>query len=309
LNKIYIILINGKNFGYLWVNGPEDATNVVGNILFDSLKTRIQYELNQDMALKSLTVDDQLIKELLKDNHRNYNYIDELMNKLNFDRSKPRVSIYIVKDDGFDKREITGLKYKINDRSTIYSLLKDRSLVIFKSIPQKIEEKRAQDYIANFIKDLIEWGLSECYYSVGTTQTNPDLYNFSYENCLWVRENIQMKKDMPVYFEDHLFSYFTSKSSQKVMSNIFDYYESKASSIDIDEFIKIIEGLYINDFSIKKTSETLFLHKNTLLYKIKKYEELFNIDIRGSFQDKLLVYMLANYFRDDESNKQAGVNQ
>ncbi|MGG5314841.1 PucR family transcriptional regulator [Enterococcus sp. AZ072] len=304
--RIYEILVSNKKYGYLWINGPEQAINVVGNILFDSLKTRIQYELNQQSAKESLSVDDQLIKEFLREERTNYRYTEDLMKKIKFDSTLPRIPICIINEEGFDNEEITGLKYKINDRSTIYSLLNTRYLLIFKSIPKKIAERKVLDYVETFINELIEWGLSDCYYAVGSIQSDTDLYNFSYNNCLWLKENVSMEKDQPIYFEDNLFSYFASKSSRRITSNVFDYYKRKADQIDVDEFIQVIEQLYLNDFSVKKTAEKLFLHKNTLLYKIKRYEEIFHLDIRGSFQGKLLVYFLADFFKNDKSRKQVG---
>lgn len=302
-NKVYKIIINGNSLGYLWVNGPKDSITVVGNILFDSLKTRILYELNKELAFKSLTVDDQIIKELLKKDHRNNNLVSELMKKIQFNESLPRVSIYVVKDGGFDKNEIAELKYKINDKSTIYSLIESRRLLIFKSIPSDKKEQDYRDYLSKFVYGLIDWGLTNCYYSVGTIQVDPNLYIFSYENCLWIRENIKMDRNEPIFFDDNLFTYFTSKTSNKIASNVFSYYEDKASRIDVEEFVRIIDGLYLNDFNIKKTAEKLFIHKNTLLYKIKKYEEVFSINIRGEFQDKILVCLLANYFKENKSEK------
>ncbi|WP_334333094.1 PucR family transcriptional regulator [Companilactobacillus sp. HBUAS59544] len=295
-NKIYRIIVNGQILGYLWINGPQDAVSVVGNILFDSLKTRIQYELNQEMALKSLTVDDQIIEELLKKDGFNYNYISDLMKKINFNKNVSRVSIYVVNEDGFDKREIASLKYKINEHDTIYSLLDDKRLIIFKVIPEKIDEKSYKNYILTFVSGLIDWGMENNYFAIGTIQRNIELYRFSYDNCIWIRENIRMKPGEPVYFNDNLILYIMSQSKKAELDDLLNFYKNKAGSIDINEFIKIINGLYSNDFNIKKTAEKIFVHKNTLMYRIKKYEEIFKMDIRGSFQDKILVCLLANYF-------------
>lgn len=284
-HRIYKIVVSNRQYGYLWINGPNQAIDVVGKLLFDSLKTRIQYELNQKSAKEILSVDDKLIKEFLNEEQFNYRQMEELMVKINFDQSLPRIPIYIINEEKFDKEEITGLKYKINDKNTIYSLLDKNYLLIYKSLPKKTE-KSTTEYLNEFIQEMIEWGLSDCYYTVGSIQVDIDLYSFSYQNCLWLRENISLKKDEPVYFEDHLFSYFTMNATRKLTSNVFDYYKKKTEQLDVGEFIQVVDQLYANDFSVKKTSERLFLHKNTLLYKIKRYEELFNLDIRGSFKGK-----------------------
>lgn len=303
-HRIYKIVVSNHQYGYLWISGPNQAIDVVGKLLFDSLKTRIQYELNQRTAKEILSVDDKLIKEFLNEDRANYRYMEELMEKINFDPAIPRIPICISNEDRFDKEEITGLKYKINDKDTIYSLLNQNCLLIYKSLAKK-NEKSTTEYLNHFIHEMVEWGLSDCYYTIGTIQVDIDLYSFSYQNCRWLQENISLTKDEPFYFEDHLFSYFTMNTSRKMTANVFDFYKRKAEQVDIGEFIQVINELYANDFSVKKTSERLFLHKNTLLYKIKRYEELFNLDIRGSFQGKLMVYCLANYLKS-QSRKQVG---
>ncbi len=303
-HRIYKIVVSNHQYGYLWISGPNQAIDVVGKLLFDSLKTRIQYELNQKSAKEILSVDDKLIKEFLNEEQANYRYMEELMAKINFDRSLPRIPIYIISEEKFDKEEITGLKYKINDKNTIYSLINPQSLLIYKSLVEK-SEKSTIEYLNEFIHEMIEWGLSDCYYAVGSLQVDTDLYNFSYQNCLWLRDNVLLTRDKPVYFEDHLFSYFTANASRRLTANVFDYYKRKAKQLDVAEFIQVVDQLYANDFSVKRTSERLFLHKNTLLYKIKRYEELFNLDIRGSFQGKMMIYCLANFLRS-QSRKQVG---
>ncbi|GCF95457.1 hypothetical protein NRIC_33480 [Enterococcus florum] len=303
-HRIYKIVVSNDQYGYLWISGPNQAIDVVGKLLFDSLKTRIQYELNQKSAKEILSVDDKLIKEFLNEERSNYRYIDELMAKIKFDRSLPRIPIYIINEEKFDKEEITGLKYKINDKNTIYSLLTPNNLLIYKSL-LKQNETSTTEYVNEFIQEMIEWGLSDCYYTVGSIQVDIDLYSFSYLNCLWLRENVSLTKDEPVYFEDHLFAYFTTSASRKLTSNVFDYYKRKTDQLDVDELIQVVDELYANDFSVKKTSERLFLHKNTLLYKIKRYEELLSLDIRGSFQGKMMIYCLANFLKS-QSRKQVG---
>ncbi|MDN6145645.1 MAG: helix-turn-helix domain-containing protein, partial [Tetragenococcus koreensis] len=70
--------------------------------------------------------------------------------------------------------------------------------------------------------------------------------------------------------------------------------------------IDIADKLYINNFNITKASEELFMHKNTLTYEIRKYEKTFGIDIRGSFQGKVIFYLISLYFKKIKFHKQAG---
>lgn len=307
-DRLYSIDIKNGKYGYLWVNSSDVNIVMVGNLLFESLKTRITYEINQESARASFSIDDQLIKELINEKKSDYNYILDLMKKIKFDPTIARISIHIVNNNGFNKDEITNLKYKINEKSTVYSLLDKYTLLMFKAIPSKLSEKTLFDYLDEFICELIEWGLTECYFTIGAVQSNPRMYVSSYKNCIWIQKNIEMLKDTPYYFQNYIVNYIVSNVQTDSMDNIFDYYKEKTSNIDIEEMLNIANHLYFNDFNIKQTAESLFLHKNTLLYKIKRYEQIFNIDLRGSFQGKVLFYLLSNYLKENSNGKLVGEN-
>lgn len=305
-DHFYKIIVNDRDFGYLWVNSQDESVAMVGNLLSESLKTRIIYEWNQESARKSLSVDDQLIKELIDENNFDLDSVVALMKKLNFDSKTSRVAIVIINNGGFDREEITGLKYKINEQSTIYSLLDDEHLLVFKRIPEKILEGTLREHLNDFIVDLQEWGLTECHYFVGTVQKKVSLYSTSYNNCLWLSRNIESKKDEACYFEDFILNYFASNKRPDEIANLFDYYNEKAQTFDIGELINIADHLYKHDYNVTQTAESLFLHKNTLIYKIKRYEEVFDLDLRGSFQGKILFYLFANFLKENIKRKQVG---
>lgn len=49
-DHFYKIAVEEKDYGYLWVNGQDDSLSIVANLLSESLKTRIIYEMNQEAA-------------------------------------------------------------------------------------------------------------------------------------------------------------------------------------------------------------------------------------------------------------------
>lgn len=131
-------------------------------------------------------------------------------------------------------------------------------------------------------------------------------YNVSYNNCTWLQQNVKLSENEPMFFIDYLSEYFFSKIQTSDVGNIFDFYKERHKEIDIDEFILICDKLIFNDYNITQTAQDLFLHKNTLIYKIKKYEEIFNIDIRGSFDGKILLALISTTLKKYQKQKQVG---
>lgn len=303
----YKISIKNKDFGYLWVSSEDDSLKMVGNLLGESLNTRIMYEMNEDSLKLHVTKDDELVKCLLDEENFDMNHILRLINELQIDGNKTRVAIYICNNNGFDVDEILRLKVNSESKELVYSLLDNTRLLLFKDVPNNLSSMEVKTYLNKYIRGLQNWGLYDCFYIVGSLQTKLKLYSVSYKNCLWIKKNISLTKDDPVFFMDYLFDYFISQVQLDEVHYVFDYYRDQSKDINMDELILIANKLYANDYNITQTAKDLFLHKNSLIYKIKKYEDVFNIDIRGSFQGKLLFYLISNFFRDEKKRKQVGV--
>lgn len=64
---------------------------------------------------------------------------------------------------------------------------------------------------------------------------------------------------------------------------------------DDGEFIRMVEVLLKNDLNISVAAKKLYLHRNSLLYRVEKFAEKTGLDIR-KFHDALIVYfvLLAN---------------
>lgn len=305
-NMFHKIIANNKDYGYIWVSGYDENLKMISSLLLDSLTIRLMYEINTRSLKQKVTKEEELIRYLLNAEHFDLNHILDLVKQLGIDQNKPRAAIYIINDKGFNTEEIMRLKIKPDSKDLIYSLLDNNSLLLFKDIPYDLESFKIKDYFRKYIKSLQDWGLQNCAYLVGALQDKLKRYNDSYKNCLWLKKNVHFLIDEPVFFTDYLFEYFVSKVPLVDVRNIFAFYKDRSKGIDIDEFIAIANELFKNDYNITQTADALFLHKNTLIYKLKKYEEIFDINIRESFQGKILLQLIAIALREYQKQKQVG---
>jgi len=305
-DMFYELKIKHHDYGYFWVNSEDDSRRMIGTLLIDTLTTRIVYEINEKKLKKKLTIDDKLIKCLLDRDKFDMHRIIALIKELDIDENKARIAIYITHHGGFQVEEIMRLKLKTDSKELIYSLLDKNTLLLFKDVPPLLNDEELKKYIQKYVKSLNAWGLYDCCYYVGTIQNRLKQYSVSYNNCLWLKQNIPNTKNKPLFFVDYRFDYLISQISLDEVLNMFQYDKERSKDINMDEFINISNQMIINDYNITKTAEELFLHKNTLLYKLKKYEEIFNIDIRGSFQGKLLMLLISSSFKEYLKRKQVG---
>lgn len=80
--------------------------------------------------------------------------------------------------------------------------------------------------------------------------------------------------------------------------NKMQIYDAKEAS----EYLKTLEILFENNFDRNKTSSKLHIHRNTLLYRINRYKELFDIDLNLSNEINRLFLSLQIYKLKNRDN-------
>ena len=75
-----------------------------------------------------------------------------------------------------------------------------------------------------------------------------------------------------------------------VSTNVSSYYKEKVLSSLTTEEIYILKTYFDNEMSLKATAEALFLHKNTIQYRLNRIEDLTGYNPR-KFADAVILYM------------------
>ena len=286
-NVFFEVNVKGQEFGYLWVNGYDDSLQMIGNLLHESLTVRLMFEINQANLNRKITKDDELVKCLLNEKDFDIKRIIDLMDDLGLNKDKTRVAIYMISSRGDVKtQDVARLKMNPDSQQIIYSLLNDRCLLVYKDIPDKLKEKEEiEEYIQKYIQNLIDW---DFYYFVGSVQHKLRQYVSSYQHCLWLKNNVKYEKNVPIFFEKYVTEYFLSKIDVKDVESVYNYYIDKGKEIDFEELTEISEALLNNDFNLTQA------------------EEIFQIDIRGSFQGKTLLILISHAIKEQSNKVQVG---
>lgn len=118
------------------------------------------------------------------------------------------------------------------------------------------------------------------------------------EKAIILGENIDRQEKSKVYKYDEL-GVFTLLDILKTSSELNDFFDNIiANLIKEDKNLELIETLktyFYYDESLKITAENLFIHVNTLKYRIKKIEKLTKQDLRtseGKFNLNLILKIL-----------------
>ncbi len=305
-NLFYPVKAKNFDYGYLWLSGNDENLSLMGNLISDSLNIRLTYEITQSTLKQNITEDDKLVKLLLDEESFDMDRILGLIEEMGFDQSRSRIAIYIVNEQGFDNRKIAKLKLMPDGEDNLCSLLSRYALLIFKAVPDNLENQQMKNYVGKFLKMLKDLDVAGDGYWIGSVQKKLRNYKQSYRHCLWLKDNEKENRERTVWFMDFLYDYFMSEISLGDVKDVFDYYHDFGKDTDMDELIQIADSLLSNNFNISQTAESLYLHKNTLVYKLKKYEELFHIDIRGDFKGRFLFILISASMKEYRKRRRVG---
>ena len=113
------------------------------------------------------------------------------------------------------------------------------------------------------------------------------------ENDFILKDNVECfikeLKNGVYYFED-IIAYSVIKNKEPLKKKILKYISDRVNS----EVIYTVREFIRNNMNSSSTSKKLFMHRNTLNYRIDNFIELTKIDVK-TFKGANAIYMLYNY--------------
>ncbi|NMB18657.1 MAG: PucR family transcriptional regulator [Erysipelothrix sp.] len=98
-----------------------------------------------------------------------------------------------------------------------------------------------------------------------------------------------------MYLPDLIIEQNLPKISNPLFTNIYDYIKEDA------DVSKMIIKLWESNANISQTSNELYIHRNTLIYRINKFQTDTNLDLKKP-QDLLIAYLIANEVKHENNH-------
>lgn len=291
---IYRIVVYDVMYGYLVIKGKESsvALNEVGQLIADVFKTRIIIELDKAQLRTSKNIYDTLVGHIL--NNSNMPLMHQALKNASLKEDVTRVPIIIKLNSEVENSEFLKHIGEVVDDESFFSQYDSTTFILFIRI-RRIQAGYEYDHIESMIHNLIENYPTDYFVAVGLPVDSLNEYFVSYSVTQWLIKH-SIKTNYINYFKDNLLDYLLSSSSQ------FDFlkiYKSRFESqeFDLDEVTEVLDELIQADFNIAKASRTMFIHKNTLVYRIEKIEKVFGFNIRENFMNKVFVTIFIKWLQ------------
>lgn len=303
------IYYNDEVLGVVGITGEPSEVKGYGIIVKELVELMIQENERAKMELFQFRAVKNFAREIIKENV----YEDESIFRtraqlIGFLEKLPRV--VIVADicsfatilDSYNedsetmaqklKQDIVNLIKSLTHSSDdiVFNLSEDR-FVILKSLNKDLEE------YCNDIQKLLKSELKlNMYMGIGSVCNDLKDYHKSYMQAhkvvnvgrkLHPERLIYIAKEYKVQLLLNTISY---EQKHEFLNSFGDMFNNNNNRTDMDEMLNTIELYFENKMSIKNTAEAMFLHRNTVAYRINKFKNLYKIDVTDPYYC-MLVYI------------------
>ena len=165
-------------------------------------------------------------------------------------------------------------------------------VILFAGYDEQMVKKTVSDAIkrCNFQKE-------QCFVGIGRCTGNAQSIGKSYRQAgqvLKLQKNMHNDRDVVAYQELGIYKLLMDIENQDVINEY--YSETIQRLVEYDKlnqtnYCEVLQCYLEHSGSVKETAEAMFVHRNTINYKINKIEEMLNCDL--SELDTRLLYSIA----------------
>lgn len=300
------IIYENQIIGVIGISGDPDEIMNFSHIVKLSVEVMIEYELYKDEVQKRQYNKDEFLNALLYEEPINSDKLLKLAKNLQYDCELFRIPIYIKLLTRKESKPIINsiVSCNYNTKQDIPMPLTYESVLVFKTIPVNML-KSYKKVVLGYIKsiDTLFENYPEkfqCHYYIGTIQDNFENYRKAYQHCTWLAKSQYTKNASVSFFLDHMFEYFGELLNAEFYEPIFSIYSSIVENIGKDIFIETVTALYENNMNINDAAVQLYLHRNTVAFRLNKIKKDLGIDPFKNIFDRQFMFYLLYYIRNSD---------
>lgn len=164
----------------------------------------------------------------------------------------------------------------------------DKLFSLFSLIEKDAKDNGSIELIANSYVKLLHSLIAEPAKSyVSKIKRNAEEMLLGYEECMEAqRISEQLAFDAPlIFFQDLEFYYLFRYIPNEIMTNYCDYLLSPLLQKDeeyVSEMLRTLEAYFANNGQINEAAKELYIHRNTVLYRLEKIGQILSIDFKNT---------------------------
>ena len=300
------LFINNEIIGVVGVTGNPKEIKLIANMVKMLTEILIRREIDIDkQILKQTTLNNYIYKIISKDYH---NYVSSINiwaenNNYSFDIDRNVCLLKIENNGKYDMYKIS--EYLINKlqnikyfyKQDIITYIGNKQFIIIKSFNSKEKIQDKKKIINYFFTSLRNEINIDIKFSAmcGCIVNNLEDMHKSFEQANFLFNYIAHTNNNTYFIEDYMLEYIILNegyfSSYMILKNTLNIINKNIA------FKETIITMSNCDMNINKTCEKLFMHRNTILYRMKKIKEILDLDPINNHMDRIKFYIIATILK------------
>lgn len=283
----------------LLVKGDSESTHMVGKIAVFQIKNLL-------VAYKERFDKDNFIKNLLLDNLLLVDIYNRAK-KLHIDTEVRRVAYIIETKHDKDNNALDSIRrLNGNNSKDFVTAVDEKSTIVVKELDAKDSAAELVKIAENLKATLIEEGEKDVLIAYGTIVDDIREVSKSYKEA-------KLALDVgKIFFEEKSIIAYNSLGIGRLIYQlplplckmfIKEIFEGKSPDEFDEETLTTINKFFENNLNVSETSRQLYIHRNTLVYRLDKLQKSTRLDLRV-FEDAItfkIALMVVKYMKYMES--------
>lgn len=301
------IHVLGKTLGVVGVYGNPDEVRIVAKLVKKSVELTVEHYLISEQVELVKDLKQQIIRKLIYDDiQESEEEILCLSNIVGIDLSKKRCAIvlelsnYSFEDSFQLLKTMNKIEYFLAHHSFAdndnFSAIINEYYVIFKSIPIQSAENE-QQFLEKLKKDIYRECGCEVKIAMGSFHRGLSGYAKSFQEAktlLKISDKpTQSIGDLDVQV-DYLLNQIAPYELEHFIHSIYENILDNKGRLQL-WIINTLKALFANNLNIIDAAKSLYIHKNTMLYRMKRIEEITGLSANSCFHHAILLKLLVIY--------------
>ena len=284
----------------VFVAGTDPEAQKYVQILAGSLNSIKQYydeKYNRGNFIKNVILDNILPGDIYLKSH-----------ELHFDSEVSRVCMLIKITDKNDISAYDVLQNLFPDKNKDFIInINETDIALVKEIKPNIDEKDINKLASSIVDTLSGEFYTHCTVGIGTVVNNiKDLARSFKEAQVALEVGKVFDTEKPIVSYNHLGIARLIYQLPTTLCEMFLKEVFRRGSIDsLDhETLFTIQRFFENNLNVSETSRKLFVHRNTLVYRLEKIKKITGLDLR-EFEDAIVfkVALMVKKYLSSNPNK------
>jgi len=303
-NEKYIGTKPGVNLFIICVTGTPENVHAFAGLVKTSMEAMLEYELQMEGERRRKDKAGHFLYYLLYEDSIDLAVASKMSEELGLNKELLRICILIKYHSDYNPTKIIKALISSEGHSLqdMIAVARNNDIILFKTLSDKKHDAVKnykhiiEDYIKNALEKLpAEYESKKIGFFIGSLQTSISKYRNSHNHAQELA--LQTKETFGIhFFNDHILDYYRSLATIKAYDDAFYIYDSLFHGDEKKQFVEMVKALYKNNYNVLYSAKDLYIHRNTLLFRLNKLKDMLNIDPIAVAKDREFLNELAYYF-------------